>query len=159
MERFFLWINALVVIFLNKIFHMEKERAEISAEKMFQLLKFGIVGLSNTFVSYVVYLILYSVGVNYIISNVMSFMVSVVNAFYWNNKYVFKQNETENRNLARAFFKTVVAYAGTGLVLNNILLVVWVEVIGVPEIIAPVISLLITVPLNFILNKFWAFRK
>jgi putative flippase GtrA len=55
--------------------------------------------------------------------------------------------------------KTYLSYAATGLVLANILLYVFVDVLGIHKSVAPFISLLITVPLNFILNKYWAFRK
>ncbi|MCM1174369.1 MAG: GtrA family protein [Blautia sp.] len=140
MENFFLWINKIT-------------------GKMLQFVKFGVVGVSNTLIYYIVYLILYLMAVNYIISSVIGFVISVINAFYWNNKYVFKTNETENRNLLQAFCKTIIAYAGIGLILNNILLILWVEIIGISGTIAPVINLLITTPLNFVLNKFWTFKK
>jgi len=85
-------------------------------------------------------------------------MVSVVNAFYWNNKYVFTKEEGAARVWWQAFLKTFLSYAGTGLVLENVLLVVWVQFLHVPEAVAPLVTLLITIPINFLLNKFWAFR-
>ena len=55
--------------------------------------------------------------------------------------------------------KTYISYSFTGLFLSSILLVLWVQVLGISEFIAPIINLLISVPLNFIINKFWAFKK
>ena len=55
--------------------------------------------------------------------------------------------------------KTYLSYASTGIVLSNILLYVFVDLIGISKAVAPFINLLITVPLNFVLNKSWAFRK
>lgn len=49
--------------------------------------------------------------------------------------------------------------AGTGLVLNNILLIVWVDIFKLNEALGPLINLLITIPLNFLLNKYWAYRS
>jgi len=49
--------------------------------------------------------------------------------------------------------KTLCSYAGTGLVLANVLLYIWVDLIHIHELIAPAINLVITVPLNFVLNK------
>ena len=43
--------------------------------------------------------------------------------------------------------------------LNSLLSILWVEVVGIPKLAAPIFNLLISVPLNFILNKFWAFKK
>ena len=63
------------------------------------------------------------------------------------------------RNIVHTLIKTYISYAFTGLFLNSILSLLWVEVFGIPKIIAPIINLLVSVPLNFIMNKFWAFRK
>lgn len=124
-----------------------------------QFVQFGIVGLSNTLISYVVYLICISFGMHYLLASVVGFVVSVQNAFYWNNKYVFQAEEGEKRIVWKAWIKTFLSYASTGLVLANILLVLWVDVLHIPEALGPVLNLLITIPLNFILNKLWAFRK
>lgn len=127
-------------------------------EKIKQFIKFGIVGISNTLISYVVYVVLVGVHINYLLASIAGFIVSVLNSYYWNNKYVFKMQEDEQRTWWKTLIKTFVSYAGTGLILSNILLVIWVEWIKIPEIVAPLINLLITVPSNFIINKFWAFR-
>ena len=39
-----------------------------------------------------------------------------------------------------------------------VLLFLWVDVIGIPALWGPVLNLLVTIPLNFILNKLWAFH-
>lgn len=124
-----------------------------------QFVKFGIVGLSNTFISYIVYLIGLLIGMHYLVGSVLGFVVSVLNSFYWNNKYVFKENGGEKRSLLKTLIKTFMAYALTGLVLANILLVIWVDVLHIPKVIGPGINLLITIPLNFIINKLWAFKE
>ena len=58
----------------------------------------------------------------------------------------------------KAFAKTVLGYASTYL-LSVFLMWLWVDVIGIPEGIAPLLRLIITVPLNYVINKFWTFRK
>lgn len=123
-----------------------------------QFIKFGIVGLSNTLISYVVYLAGVRLGMHYLLASVLGFVISVLNSFYWNNKYVFLQGNAE-RNLFLTLIKTFLAYASTGLVLANILLYIWVDILGVSEYLAPIINLVITVPLNFVINKLWAFRN
>ncbi len=126
-------------------------------KEVMRFIKFSIVGLSNTMISYVVYLIGISLGMNYLVASILGFVISVVNAFYWNHTYVFKVREGEKRSLLQSFVKTFLSYAGTGLVLANILLVIQVRFLGVPEVVAPLINLIITIPLNYILNKVWAF--
>lgn len=135
--------------------------------KMKQFIKFGIVGVSNTVISYLIYIVALKIfqksglfpTADYLISSVIAFLLSVLWSFYWNNKYTFKKENTDERSIWRTLFKTYMSYALTGLILNNILLYVCVEAIDISKNIAPIINLMITVPLNFVLNKYWAFKK
>ena len=72
---------------------------------------------------------------------------------------VFTVEEGQSRCLWKALLKTYVSYSFTGLFLNSVLLVLWVRYLGISEFVAPVINLMISVPINFIINKFWAFRS
>ena len=124
---------------------------------LIQFVKFGIVGLSNTLISYVVYVAGVRFGMHYLLASILGFVISVLNSFYWNNDYVFGQGK-EERNLLKTLLKTFMAYAFTGLVLANILLYIWVDILGISEYLGPLINLVVTVPLNFVINKLWAFR-
>ena len=106
-----------------------------------------------------VYIALVFFSVYYLVASLVGFLVSVMNAYYWNDRYVFKIEDGEKPAWWKVFLKTFMAYAGTGLVLNNILLIVWVDMIGVHEMLGPILNLFITIPLNFLLNKYWAFKK
>ena len=127
-------------------------------DSFIQFVKFGIVGVSNTLISYVSYLIFIFVVCHYVLASVLSFIVSVTNSFYWNNKYVFKEKVKNSRSLLKTYARTFLAYASTGLLLANILLVLLVDVAGISEVIAPLINLIVTIPLNFVINKYWAFE-
>lgn len=121
-----------------------------------QFVKFGIVGLSNTLISLSIYYIFIFINKDlYLIGNTVGFVVSVLNSYYWNNRFVFK---AENRNHIKALSKTFLSY-GTTFVLGTVLLIVMVKVLMISEVIAPLLNLIITVPLNFMLNKFWAFKE
>lgn len=119
-----------------------------------QFIKFGLVGVSNTLISLGTYYLLYFLGVNYLIANAAGFVISVLNSYYWNNKYVFKK--TQNGNL-KPLIKTFMSY-GVTFLLSTALLFVMVQCAKISEVIAPVITLVITIPINFIMNKFWAFK-
>lgn len=126
-------------------------------QSLIQFIKFAIIGFSNTLISYLVYVIGVYFGLHYLLASVMGFVISVLNSFYWNNKYVFRQEEGK-RNLWYTLAKTFLSYGATGLVLANILLYLWVDILHISEYLGPIMNLMITVPLNFVLNKFWAFR-
>jgi putative flippase GtrA len=133
------------------------------SESLAQFIKFCIVGVSNTVVAYFL-----NIGIlfllrdaewrwDYIFANVTSFTLSIFWAFYWNNKYVFKEKPEEERNKWKALGKTFLSYGFTGYILNNILLFVLVDMFGMSKYIAPLVTLIISVPVNFLLNKLWAF--
>jgi len=135
---------------------MKEDTKKEVAKSAIQFIKFGIVGMSNTIISLVVYYILVFFGINYIVANVIGFVVSVFNAYYWNSKHVFKVSE--NVSKLKSFMKVFASYGGS-YVFSLILLVVLVDLIGISEYIAPLLKLVITVPINFVLNKFWAFKE
>lgn len=124
-----------------------------------QFLKFGLVGVSNTAVSLAVYyLFLWIDDSLYLWGNVVGWVVSVANAFYWNNKYVFTEHREGFAALIKRLLRTYLSYGATFL-LSTGLLYLEVDVLGWSAVISPVINLLVTIPLNFLLNKFWAFQK
>lgn len=157
-------INKICGFLFEKVLHKEISRGV--EEKILQFVKFGIVGLSNTLISYVIYLIAFFLfqkghlfpNTDYLIAQVIAFILSVLWSFYWNQRYVFESDLSKGK-WVHALLKTYISYAFTGLFLNSILAVLWVQVLGISKVIAPIINLLISVPLNFILNKFWAFKE
>jgi putative flippase GtrA len=124
-----------------------------------QFFKFGIVGFSNTVISYIIYSVLVYVGLHYLIASIIAFFISVLNSFFWNNKYVFKKIDRQKRNILKSLVKTYVSYAFTGLFLQNVLLFVFIDILFMSKYVAPIFGLLITVPLNYILNRQWAFKS
>lgn len=139
----------------DQIITQEKTRQH---KTFIQFIKFGLVGVSNTVISYVTYAVLVFFGAPYLIANLIAFVVSVLNSFFWNNRYVFTLESGQTRSIWRSLAKTFASYSVTGLFLSSVLLWLWIDVFGISAYIAPIINLLVTVPLNFILNKFWAFK-
>lgn len=133
---------------------------------LMQFVKFGLVGVMNTLIDYAAYFIALKIFEHfglfgdkaYLPSSFIGFAVSVSNAFYWNDKYVFTKNAGEKRSRLQSYIKTVSSYAVTGLGLKTILLWLFITVIGMSNVLAPVIIIFIIVPINFLLNKLWAFR-
>lgn len=121
----------------------------------YQFIKFGFVGVSNAIVLLIVYYVLLYLYVHYIIAYTIGFILSVLNAYFWNNQYVFKQARS---TFWYKLFKCYVSYFTTFFI-STILLYFWVDILGLSEKIAPVINICITTPINFVMNKLWAFKK
>lgn len=150
----------MVFRFFHKEISKEKEKV------FFQFIKFAIVGISNTIISYIVYLVCLAVlkSMNlfiewdYLIAQTTAFILSVAWAFYWNDKFVFTVSDKMERPMLKALLKCYVSYSFTGIFLNSILLIIWIRLLNINEFMAPVFNLLISVPVNFIINKFWTFK-
>lgn len=149
-------------------------------EGFWQFVKFLLVGVSNTIISEGVYVLLIFFNVNYVVASIFGFALSVLNAFYWSNKYVFKEDPEKKRTWWKVLMKTYVAY-GLGYLINLGLLVIWVDVINLSGYMGPLaeiamklsegfdadflgqtigelLSMLLTVPINFLINKKWAYK-
>lgn len=161
-------IEKLAYIFLKLIYKIaQKDLTETKFESFMQFVKFGIVGLSNTIISYILYtssLFLFrAMGwipkVDYFVAQIVAIVLSMLWSFYWNNRLVFTIEDGKKRNMWSALLKTYISYSFTGLFLNSILIVLWVQVCHMSEFIAPILNLIISVPVNFLINKFWAFKS
>ena len=50
-------------------------------------------------------------------------------------------------------------HGGERLVVGGALLWLQSDILGIPVYIATILNLIVTIPLNFLLNKFWVYRK
>lgn len=129
---------------------------KIKTEGLIQFIKFGMVGLLNTVLAYLI-----NNGCYYIlhlheqICNLIAFIITVTISYFLNNKYVFNGG----KNNIKSYLKVVASYSLTGLFLTALLLYIEERIFGIPNYIATLMNLVITVPVNFLLNKFWAFKK
>lgn len=131
-----------------------------------QFVKFGVVGVTNTVISYTLnVLVLFACAklhiferYDYILGNTIAFLLSVLWSFYWNSRYVFGLEEGEKRSPWKALLKTYISYGFTGIILSNILSYVWIRVFGISKYLAPLINLVVSIPVNFLMNKLWAFK-
>lgn len=158
-------------------------------KNLIQFIKFGLVGVSNTVINYIVYVIFIALGAHYAVANTFGFLISVLNAYFWGSRFVFKEDETKEKRIWwQVLLKTYASYA-FGFVLNTVLLAVWIDVTNIgqyfgfvgsiigamssvftflpktmtaeeiSEIVGPVINMVVTIPINFVINKFWAYRQ
>lgn len=170
-----LWniIEIIVRAIFGAVFKIFKiEFTEEQWDSLLQFVRFGLVGVWNTVFSYLLTLgslaLFLSMGVlsgkvlgtplRVYAANVIAWVVSVFVSYLLNSSFVFKVEGGEKRSFWKSLFKCYVSYAFTGLVLNNILAMLWVGVLGISEMIAPLISLVVAIPINFLMNKLWAFK-
>jgi putative flippase GtrA len=117
-----------------------------------QLARFGLVGLSNTALSWCLYALAVSVGVWYPLAAAASFAVGAVNGYTLNRVWTFRAGAFSASQLGR--YVTVQAGA---MAVNVTLLVILVEWIGLQRLTAQLVALVAVAALGFTAARGWAF--
>lgn len=126
-------------------------------ELTIQFIKFGVVGLSNTLVYLLIYyLVLIANKDWYLFGNALGWAVSVLNAFFWGDRVVFKNSKKRPFEQLKKLGKSYITYGATFL-LTTVLLYFEINWWGISTAVAPLINLVISIPLNFVINKYWTF--
>jgi len=144
-------------------------------KKYRQFFMFCVVGASNFLIATAVYyvvlwifrcfpdeknsqdtIIAFLFRYDYQIANVLAFIVSVLNAYILNRVWVFRK---EAKKAAKGAVLRFFASYGFTFLLALFLAWFWVEIASVSKIYVPFINVLITTPINFLLSKYFSFRK
>lgn len=123
-----------------------------------QFIKFACVGCSNAGISLVVYYITISHFGKpaYLFGQTLGYVAGVVNSYFWNSRIVFHSDEVAKPR--GAFVRMCMCY-GVTYVMQMGIVYAGVEMLHISEMVVPVIAILITTPVNFVLNKRFAFRN
>jgi putative flippase GtrA len=120
-----------------------------------QLVRFGFVGGIGFVVNLAVFAVLeHSLGVHYLISAVIAWMVAVLNNFVLNRHWTFDARGGQVRFQAVRF----VAVSAVAFGFSLLLLTVLVEAGGMAKVPAQALAVAGSTPLNFLGNKLWSFR-
>ncbi len=153
-----------VLVILYRI--IGRELTDEAFEGWLQFVKFGMVGFMNTIISYLIteggYYALRTLVHNGTfalqISQTVAFVITVFISYLINNSLVFRKEEGQTRNPWKTLMRTYIAYSFTGIFLNNVLLYVEVSLLHMSPIIAPIVNIVVDVPVNFFMNKLWAYK-
>ena len=120
-----------------------------------QLIRFAAVGASGYVVNLTVFAAcVHLLGIDYRVSAVIAFVVSVINNFWWNRHWTFDAKHDHPAFQAVRFFTvSVIAFAFTYVVL-----VMLVSGAGMSKVVAQAIAIAAGTPLSFIGQKLWSFR-
>jgi putative flippase GtrA len=119
-----------------------------------QLVRFGAVGATGYVVNLAVFaLCLHLVGVDYRLSAVIAWVVSVLNNFWLNRHWTFAAKETPPMSQAIRFFAVSLAVFG----FSYVTLIGLVDT-GMTKVLAQAIAIAAGTPLNFVGQKLWSFK-
>ena len=118
---------------------------------LMQIIKFIIVGGIATVIDYVIFLILHELlGINTIISNIISFTVSVIYNYIASVKWVFEVDESKDKKQQFIIF---IVFSILGLLINTGIVYLCTDIIKLYSLIGKVIATSIVMIFNFITRK------
>ena len=112
-----------------------------------KFVKFGLVGVLNTLINWIIFALL--------VANVIAYVIATANSYIWNSKWVFKYNGKNKKETTAKF--VILNLIGLGL--NTGILYLLVDMLGFNKLIALVITTGIVMIINYIVNKIWVFKE
>ncbi|MFL0571662.1 GtrA family protein [Priestia megaterium] len=121
--------------------------------KWISFIKFALVGVVNTLIDFVVYALLTTIGVNYILAQWVSYSAGILNSYVMNRKWTFERKEKSSR-------REVISFVIVNLItlsLTSFLLTVLYNKWGISLLISKLLITIVSVGINFIGTKLFVF--
>lgn len=135
------------------------EKLKALYAKYKDLVPYVIFGMLTTAVNYVSYwLFAHPLGCGTVFSTAVAWVLSVLFAYVTNRRWVFHSEAKGAKEIGREFAAFFGARVGTGL-LDMLLMYLCVDLLGWNDMVMKLASNVIVVILNYILSKFFIFKK
>lgn len=121
--------------------------------KWISFIKFALVGVLNTLIDFVVYALLTTIGVNYILAQWISYSAGILNSYVMNRKWTFERKEKSSK-------REVISFVIVNLItlsLTSFLLTVLYNKWGVALLLSKLLITIVSVGINFIGTKLFVF--
>jgi putative flippase GtrA len=114
--------------------------------------KYGIVGVANVAIDFLLYALLVSGGVWYVAAKALSLIVATANGYTWNRVWTFRAGRHRTTMLSKYVTVQIGCY-----VVNIAVLTLLVEVVGMGAISAQAVALPFIAGLSFLAQRIWTF--
>jgi putative flippase GtrA len=126
-------------------------------ETLHQFIKFGLIGVINTFIDFGIYFMLtrhtHFFGAHLLVANFISFTTGTTFSFFANRTWTFLREDKATINEAVRFYATTIS----GLLLSQGILFAFLNWFHVYDLIAKAFTTIFTIFWNFLLKKFFVF--
>jgi len=116
-----------------------------------QIIKYIFFGALNTLITFILYIFLIKLDVNYIVASTVCYIIGVIEGFILNGLFVFNE-KLKFSGLSKYTLVYIVSYS-----INIFTLYLCVDLFGVNEIFAQMIVIMFVTLLNFRLVKWLVF--
>jgi len=124
------------------------------SKSLIQFIKFGIVGVSNTLLSALtIWILLKVLHCSDYISNIVGYIVGLVNSFIWNRKWTFDSKTKVTDTL----FKFILTF-GVSYLFQLVNLYILLHYTSIDSYVSQLLSIVVYTGINFVLNKIYTFK-
>jgi len=123
-------------------------------------IKFCLVGASGVAVNMgVFYFFNENTAIAYQLSSIIAIEVSIINNFFWNNLWTWKDRATDDLREKKVRFFKYHLVTGFSALINYGILILLVELLGFDKYLSNLVGILVAMGINFIVNHKWTFKK
>jgi putative flippase GtrA len=141
-------------------FHHRVRAGVSKSENWLQLVRFGVVGVSGYIVNTVSFwFCLHVIGLDYKIALPIAYLAGVINNFTWNSRWTFTHERESHTAVQGAKFlvvSTVAFGCNYGLVVAG---VHWFQLFSQHKVVINALANIMVIPVNFLGQKLWSFKK
>ena len=120
-----------------------------------QLGKFCAVGAVGYVINLAVYDVLLHERIHYLVAATCSFLVAVMSNYSWNRLWTFREHRGHVGIQGMRFFVVSLVALGANLAVLHLLIAYG----GLDKLPAQAVAIVLVMPLNFVGNKLWSFRR
>lgn len=141
-----------ISIFVKKVFKVLHIKLNAKLENLFiQIFKFCIVGVIATIIDFAfLYIFKEFLHLNVVLSNTLSFCISVIYNYWASVKWVFDVNENKD---PKKNFVIFIIFSVIGLLLNDLIMWITTDKFEIYYMLAKIIATFIVMIFNFITRK------
>lgn len=122
---------------------------------MRQLIRFGLVGVFNTFVGYgTIFTAMYVFGFSPVAANASGYALGLLVSYWLHRIYTFRSTSAVKSEAVK-----FVVVVGLAYLVNLVVLLVWTKVFALHEGVGQVVAGAAYVVSSYILNKYFVFQK
>ncbi|HOV08860.1 MAG TPA: GtrA family protein [Spirochaetota bacterium] len=132
------------------IFFKEQHR-----EEFIRIFRFGIIGVLNTIVFFVLFFILFNVmKLHYLSATSIAYILATINSFVFNRSWTFESYGDTNRKFVKFFIVNILS-----IIVNSLSMFVLVDLIHLHPWLSQFITICFTMCVNYLGNRFWTFYE
>jgi putative flippase GtrA len=120
-----------------------------------EFIKYGLVGVSNTLLTYATYGLLVLIGVPYLVALLVGYIPGTVNSYLLNRHWTFEAGHLSHSRAATRF----AAVQACAIVANSLLLYLFVHDLHVGKLLSQAILTVPVVLVTFFINRAWTFDR